>query len=92
MQYFKRVLAPFNQTVFYTTEVIMSKQSRRRARRHKTKPAKKTYHNPAANAAIAREGETAANRLRIVIPAHIDPASVSHWDQDRLEAAFGVPA
>jgi hypothetical protein len=47
--------------------------------------------NPSAKSAIAREGETAATRLRVVIPAHLEPAVIG-WSQDRLEAVFGVPA
>lgn len=69
----------------------MSKQPRTRARRHRDGRRRRAAQSIPAKSAIAREGEAAAKRVRLVIPAHLEGAVV-HWSQDRLEEVFGMPA
>ncbi len=65
----------------------MSKQSRRKGARHKA-----SRRKLAAKSVVAREGEAAARRMRVVvIPAHLEGAVID-WPQDRIEEVFGVPA
>ncbi len=69
----------------------MSKMSRTRARRHRAGRRRRAARSAHSKSVIAREGEAAAKRIRLVIPAHLEGAVV-HWSQDRLEEVFGMPA